>query len=224
MTADAQATRMTSHPSNRPYRRRIRNLLLEPRFQLKYTLMVVAVTVLVASALGAVAYNYSKGQTELLTIHRMERALDRGEEISPQFGADMLAYAAEADRRVLAAIVGGILALALALGLTGILVTHRLVGPAYRLRAMIGDVANGHWAVRGRLRKGDELQDIFQAFEGMVESLRAAQREEIALLDDAIQKAREAGVPEDAIAAIAEVRERMQSALDSSPASHSGRP
>jgi len=214
MTADAQATGMSSHPSNRPYRRRIRNLLLEPRFQLKYTLMVVVVTVLVASALGAVAYNYSKGQTELLTIHKMERALDRGEHVSDQFAADLQVYAAEADRRVLLAIGGGILAMAFALGLTGILVTHRLVGPAYRLRAMIGDVAKGHWAVRGRLRKGDELQDIFQAFEGMVESLRAAQRQEIALLDDAIQKARDAGVPDEAIAEISEVRKRMQSALE----------
>ena len=215
MTADAQATRMSSHPStNRPYRRRLRNLLLEPRFQLKYTLMVVVVTVLVASALGAVAYNYSKGQTELLTIQKMERALDRGEDISEQFTADMQAYAAEADQRVMLAIVGGILALALALGLTGILVTHRLVGPAYRLKSMIGDVAKGHWSIRGRLRKGDELQDIFGAFENMVESLRAAQREEIAQLDEAIQRARDAGVPDEAIAEILAVRQRMQSALD----------
>lgn len=213
MTAEARATRMTD-PAQRPYKRKLRNMLLEPRFQLKYTLMVVIVTVVVASALGALAYDYSRGQTELLTIHKMEAALDRGEDISIAFTADLEAYAAEADRKVLFAISGGILALAIALGVTGILVTHRLVGPAYRLRALIGDVAHGHWRVRGRLRKGDELQDIFLAFEDMVESLRQAQREEIAMLDDALDKARAAGVPDEAIAEISEVRARMQSALD----------
>lgn len=213
MTADAQATRMTD-PGQRTHKRKLRNMLLEPRFQLKYTLMVVVVTVVVASALGAVAYDYSRGQTELLTIHRMEAALDRGEDISADFTTDLQGYAAEADRKVLFAISGGILALAIALGVTGILVTHRLVGPAYRLRMLIGDVAQGHWRVRGRLRKGDELQDVFHAFEDMVESLRQAQRSEIAMLDDALDKARAAGVPDAAIAEIAEVRARMQSALD----------
>ena len=49
-------------------KRKLRNYLLDRRFQLKYTSMVVAVTMVVASILGTLAYQESKGQTEALQI------------------------------------------------------------------------------------------------------------------------------------------------------------
>jgi nitrogen fixation/metabolism regulation signal transduction histidine kinase len=111
-------------------------------------------------------------------------------------------------------IVGGIAILALALGVTGIVVTHKLVGPTYKMKRLIGEIADGHMKLSGRLRKGDELVDLYLALERMVESLRAAQQEEIDLLDHAIQKSREAGTPEEALQDIVEVRERMAATLE----------
>ena len=213
MTADVRTSDMPADPGRR-YKRNMRNWLLQPAFQLKYTFMVMAVTIVVASTLGAFAYKYSRGQTELLTIHRMETAIDRGEDVSEQFTIDLQHYAAEADRKVLTAIVVGILALALALGATGIVVTHRLVGPAYRLKNLLGNVRDGHWRVTGRLRKGDELQDIFEAYQEMIESLRQGQAEEIAMLDAALEKAATAGADEEAIASLRKLRDRMQAVLD----------
>lgn len=194
-----------------PVKRSFRNYLLVPKFQLKYTSMVVGVTVLVASVLGIQAYSYSKGQTEMLTINKMEA---QGEAINEQFVKDMEQYSLEADRKVAFSIVAGVLLLAFALGVTGIVVTHRLVGPAYRLKVLLRDVRDGHLRVQGRFRKGDELQDVFEAFQEMIESLRAAQAAEIALLDDAITKAKQVGVPSEAIAEVEQVRERMRAALD----------
>jgi len=214
MTAEAQAQAMSSKPPNGRKQRRFRNLLLQPRFQLKYTAMVVGVTLVVACVLGTFAYSYSKGQTELLAINRMETAIGSGEEITDEFTRDMERYAAEADTMVLLGIIGGILFMVLALGVTGIMVTHKLVGPAYRLKDLLRQVRDGHWNAKGRLREGDELHDIFEVFQEMTASLRAAQAEEIALLDAAIESARSAGVPDAAIADIVEVRRRMQSALD----------
>jgi hypothetical protein len=83
------------------------------------------------------------------------------------------------------------------------------------MRRLINEVADGHLRLAGRLRKGDELQEVFEAFERMVESLRKAQQEEVDLLDAAIQKAREAGTPEEALAHVVEVRERMMDQLES---------
>lgn len=214
MTAEAQAQPLPSKPPNGRKQRRFRNLLLQPRFQIKYTSMVVGVTLVVACVLGAFAYRYSKGQTELLAINRMETAITNGEEITDEFTQDMERYAAEADTQVLLGIIGGILFMVIALGTTGIMVTHKLVGPAYRLKDLLRQVRDGHWNAKGRLREGDELHDIFEAFQEMTASLRAAQTEEIALLDAAIESARAAGVPDDAIADVIEVRRRMQSALD----------
>ena len=65
MTAEAQSL----SPSGRAHPpRKLRNFLLEPKFQLKYTGMVVGVTLVVAAVLGFQAYEYSTGQTQLRTV------------------------------------------------------------------------------------------------------------------------------------------------------------
>lgn len=192
-------------------KRRFRNYLLVPSFQLKYTGMVVGVTVVVASVLGLIAFEYSRGQTEMLSMNRMAA---QGSSITEEFVRDLEEYSEAADRKVALSIIGGVLFLALVMTATGIVVTHRLVGPAYRLKLMLREVRDGRLRIRGRLRKGDELQDIFEAFQEMIVSLRAAQEQEIALLEAAIDRSKAAGVPKEAIADIESVRDRMRAALD----------
>ena len=102
MTAEAQPL---SNPSRSHPPRKLRNYLLQPKFQLKYTSMVVGVTVVVAAVLGFQAYSYSTGQTELLNIERMEA---KGGAVDERFIADLDNYAREADRKVLLAVLGGI--------------------------------------------------------------------------------------------------------------------
>ena len=207
MASTAQSVSKSGSP---PPKRRIRNFLLDPRFQLKYTMMVVAVTVVVAAVLGYFAYDYSVGQSESLNIVMLNQIDIMHPEAMERIEAD----AAAADRQVLMAIVGGILLMALALGTTGIIVTHKLVGPAYKLRRLLRDVADGHLKVAGRLRKGDELQEVFLAFEGMVEALRTRQEEEISTLEAAIGKAREAGASDDVLGEFIALRDRLQASLD----------
>lgn len=199
---------ITTQPSAPP-KRHLKNYLLDPRFQLKYTGMVVVVAVLVASVLGYFAYDYSKGQTQALTIQMaMQPDLD------PAVAADLEGVARQADQKVLLSIVVGILLLAVSLGVTGIVVTHKLVGPAYKMRRLLREVAEGKLKVAGGLRKGDELQELFEAFAAMVESLREAQAGEIAALDSALAAARERGIEDEALAPITSVRDRMQAQLD----------
>jgi len=147
MTAEAQQLSQSgrAHPQ-----RRLRNYLLQPKFQLKYTSMVVGVTVVVAAVLGFQAYTYSTGQTQLLNIERMER---KGGEIDERFIADMERYARAEDRKVMFGVLGGIAVLALALGITGIVVTHRMVGPAFRLKNALRKVSSGRLQLDGALRK-----------------------------------------------------------------------
>jgi methyl-accepting chemotaxis protein len=208
MTAQAERISYRSGPQAK---RRLRNYLLVPRFQLKYTAMVVGVTVVVAGVLGLQAYSYSTGQTEMVTINKMEA---KGSAIDDRFIRDLEEYSRQADRKVALGIASGVLLLALALGITGIIVTHRLVGPAYRMRMMLREVRDGRLKVSGRLRKHDELQDLFEAFQEMITALRTAQEKEIALLDGAIERAKAAGTPSDAIADVEAVRDRMRKSLE----------
>jgi methyl-accepting chemotaxis protein len=206
MTAEVQ--RVSHSPRTHPPRK-LRNFLLDPKFQLKYTLMVVAVTVAVAAVLGYYAYDYSRGQTQMLTMERSMKA-DSGDKATMAF---IEAEGHKEDRKVLLAILAGIGALALALGITGIVVTHRLVGPAYRLKQLIREVSGGHIHVAGALRKHDELQDVFEAFQSMVKNLRSAREEDIEELERAIEQARGSGASPDVVAALEGVRARLQRSL-----------
>ena len=196
-------------PQGAPPKRRLRNYLLDPRFQLKYTGMVVLVTVAVASVLGWFAYDHSKGQTESMTL-----TIAMQPDLNPDAAADLEGWAQAEDKKVLMSIVLGILALAITLAFTGIMVTHKLVGPAYKMRLLLNQVSDGKLKLQGRLRKGDELQELFEAFANMVESLREAQAREVAELDAAIAHAKESGIDASDLRAIQEVRDRMSAALD----------
>lgn len=190
-------------------KRKLRNYLLDKRFQLKYTGMVVGVTLVVASILGALAYRESQGQTEAMQVQ-----LAMQPDLDPQAVASLEAFGKERDRQILGGIVGGIAALVIALALTGIVVTHKMVGPAYKMRLLLARVAAGHLRVDGGLRKGDELQDVFNAFNDMVNTLRARQASEISLLDEALVKAENAGTPAEVLATFRQIRDRMQTELD----------
>ena len=204
------AINRASVPSERKGQRQLRNYLLDPKFQIKYVSMVVGVTVVVAAVLGIIAYGYSKGQTQMLTMAKMAQYT----ELDDQTYEFIRQEAEKADRSVILGIIGGIAVMVLSLGLTGIVVTHRLVGPAYKIKRLLRDVRDGHLRVDSRLRRGDELQDLFLAFEEMVSALRAAQEKEVAQLEAAIAQAREAGTPEEALRQVEMVRDRMREAID----------
>jgi methyl-accepting chemotaxis protein len=178
VTAEGQTLTKTSPP-----KRKLRNFLLDARFQLKYTAMVVFVTVVVAGILGAIAYSESSEQSRNLNM-----MLDFQREFMSEEAAQLIEDSAdEYDRKLLFGIIGGIVVLALAMGLTGIVVTHRIVGPAYKLRRLINHVGDGHLEVAGRLRKGDELKEVFDAFERMIVELRRRQESEISMLNEVIE-------------------------------------
>jgi hypothetical protein len=54
--------------------------------------------------------------------------------------------------------------LVLVIGLAGVVVTHKIAGPVFKMKRLLGELAKCHFRVVARLRKGDELQDFFDAF------------------------------------------------------------
>ena len=189
--------------------RRMRNYLLDRRFQLKYTGMVLLVTVSVASGLGYVAYRFSKGQTESLTAHIAAQP-----DLGADTASDLERFAKQEDRKVRNAIISGVLLLTLALGLTGIIVTHRVVGPAYRMRRLFEHVGEGKFEVTTGIRKGDELQELFHSFAQMVEALRDQRAGEIEQLEDTLIKMEAAGVQSTYITELRAVLERIRKTVD----------
>jgi methyl-accepting chemotaxis protein len=189
--------------------RKMKNYLLDRRFQLKYTGMVLVVTIAVAGVLGYVAYDFSKGQTEAFTAQ-----LAAQPDLDPDIASDLEQFAKQEDRKVRNAILIGVALMTLALGLTGIVVTHRVVGPAYRMRRLFEHVGEGHLEVVTGIRKGDELQELFHSFADMIESLREQRTEDIDRLENTLTKMEAAGVQSAHITQLRAVLDRIRKSVD----------
>lgn len=53
----------------------------------------------------------------------------------------------------------------------GVMITHRIVGPALVLKRKMQELSDGDYSARVFLRKGDELKDLADTFNSMAESL-----------------------------------------------------
>ena len=190
--------------------RKFKNYLLDRRFQLKYTGMVLLVTVTVAGVLGYIAYDFSKGQTEAFTAQ-----LAAQPDLDAETAADLEQFANAEDRKVRNAIVAGVVLLTIALGLTGILVTHRFVGPAYRMKRLFEHVGDGHLEVNTGIRKGDELQDLYKSFAEMVESLREQRTEDVERLEATVARMEAAGVESAYVTELRSLLDRIRKTVDS---------
>ena len=99
------------------------------------------------------------------------------------------------------------------IGLLGIYFTHKVAGPVYKMKRLLRQVGQGNLRVEARLRKGDELQDFFDAFTQMVAGLRDMEKKQLDDVDKAID-AVDRGAKDEAKASLGRVREAMKSALE----------
>jgi nitrogen fixation/metabolism regulation signal transduction histidine kinase len=240
-----------------PSKRRIRNYLLDPRFQLKYAGLLVGVAMVLMAALGAViwrtasvaaqqartaadqaehAMRESQTSSTLVRMQMLERAPDNPElvqtlqhelaDIERQGQLNLARVQQqrreiEQNRRRMAyTLVGSALALMLLLGAAGIVITHKVVGPVFKLKRLLRQVGTGRLDIRERLRKGDELEDLFETFLQMCESLKGYQRAELHKLEDAIREVEASGAAPSALARLTELRDEMRLALGAPDSVH----
>ncbi|WP_437596133.1 HAMP domain-containing protein [Sorangium sp. So ce590] len=219
MTSPAQ-----DHATARPAPRR--KLLLNPRFQLKYTGLLVSVVLAVMAVLGLVIWQtasvaneqaqYAATQAELALkeaansakILKMSTAALGGDnaELDSTLDEELEKTNREHERnlaevakrraeveglrqRLLNILVGGGVFLLVVLGVLGIFITQRIVGPVHQLKRLCRQVGTTRLTIGGGLRKGDELGDLFDTFVQMTYSLKALQTGRLATLDAAIERA-----------------------------------
>jgi nitrogen fixation/metabolism regulation signal transduction histidine kinase len=132
------------------------------------------------------------------------------------------AFLISEQRHVLLLLVGMFAVLVVGIGAFGIVFTHRVAGPIFKMKRLLLEVGAGKLTVRERLRRGDELHDFFQTFEQMVKSLRERQEAELAHVDRILQKLEAAPVSvrgtkevdADGIDLLMQLRQEMQHQLD----------
>lgn len=117
------------------------------------------------------------------------------------------------QRQIGSALVGVLALLVVLVGLAGIVVTHKIAGPIFKMKKQLRALRDGDYKVPYPLRKGDELVDFFEEFRSMVTALRRRQEEEIALLDRAIANL-EPRTQADELRELRSLRAEMQASLD----------
>jgi nitrogen fixation/metabolism regulation signal transduction histidine kinase len=236
--------------STAPYKRSLRNLLIDSRFQLKYAGFLVLVAVVISGIMGAVLYTTTRAMVEesAKVVEESARVSEESRKVSEisrmnvgELASDspelLAVFTREADahdraiaeqQRVIAedqamlihrqsvvieSLTIGLALMVLTIGLLGIYFTHKVAGPVFKMKRLLKQVGKGSLRVEARLRRGDELQDFFDAFTHMVAGLRDMEKRQLDEVDatlDAIER----GAKDEAVALLGRVREDMKGALE----------
>ena len=194
-----------AEPTGGAAMRQRRVYLVDRAFQLKYTLLLVATGLAVALAFGLWIWQAHLQISDLVAVDPAIRPLIEA-----------------SDRNLAVVFVGIALLMAGALGLVGILVTHRVAGPIFVMGHYMSVLAQGRYPRMRTLRHRDELKGFFQNFLEAVVTLKRREAEHAAVLEDAVERMRAASsrAPElgPAIEALeAAARERRQALAADDP-------
>ncbi len=173
-----------------------RHYLVDRGFQLKYAVLMAIAGLVVAAVFGLWLHQAHAQATALLAPDGETRALVE-----------------RSDRLLLAAFGAIALLLAAALGLLGVVITHRVAGPVFVMGHYLEVLAKGRFPRMRTLRRSDELKAFFRTFIEAVDGMKAREARHAAVLEDAVQRMRAAAArsPEllpaiDALAAAARER------------------
>jgi HAMP domain-containing protein len=163
------------------YTRRV--YVVDRRFQLKYTGLLVLFGGAIMAAFGYAVWREVLTNSDLLEGKRIEQGLLAGKQGGGLPMADFHDELLSADHRMLAIILLASVAVAVTLGLLGILITHRIAGPVLVLSRYAEALAEGTYPPMRALRKNDELQAYFELFRRAVDRLKEREATELADLE-----------------------------------------
>jgi TfoX/Sxy family transcriptional regulator of competence genes len=173
--------------------RKVSNMLVDTRFQLKYTAVVMLLALAIFSVLGWLYYNERRTSTELLDVgEAFDRNLalpgdgetsDYVAESLKELEEEMEPEVATRDATVVYAMLGAVAFLVLFLAGAGIYVTHKMAGPLYALENFIRAVREGRWESVRHLRRGDEFRQVGEEFKALAETIRSRHGDELAALE-----------------------------------------
>lgn len=229
-------TTATSAEQSGAHKRSVRNYLLDSRFQLKYAGFLVLVAIAISAVMGVVLY-----ETTGAVVTESSALVDESRKVSEvsrmnvkDFAPDSPELLAEFNReadahdkliseqqaslirrqqRMIQSLVGGLALMVVLIGLLGILFTHKVAGPVYKMSRLLKLVGEGQLQVAASLRRGDELREFFDTFTTMVSRLRDREKNKLEQVEAALA-ALDRGAKDDAVAALSGVRDTMKRRLD----------
>jgi len=214
-TTSTQAERQAQAPAGKPPaaagasftgKRQLRNFLLD-RMQLRYTAIIVLISIALTSGLGYVVMSKAHEATKTVEVQVKTSDLD---EVAQK---DIIDSFYARDRLLLLSIVGFGTLLSLILAGYGIVITHKVAGPLYKISTYYAKMREGHLGPVYNLRKGDQLQEHFEQFRTMHEAVRKRTQEEVEQLAKAIAGLEAAGASGEHIEALRALKKKKEDSL-----------
>ena len=107
-------------------------------------------------------------------LERQSQAIDAAYQAEQVQVAEQRRDVARESTRIGWLVLCSVVVFVLAVLLLGIVITHRIAGPVYRVRRLLADLGEGRREVpRHGLRDGDELRELFDSASSLVKTLRA---------------------------------------------------
>jgi hypothetical protein len=177
MAESAQATAAPPQAKVK-HQRHLRNYLLNKGLQLRFTIVIVAISATLTGGLGWVVMSKAHEASRVVQVRAMDPTDEMAQQLVTQF--------AHNDKVMLAVLVAFGLLLSVVLSAYGIVLTHKIAGPLYKVTLYLDKMRDGKLGQVYALRKGDELVEFFEHFKAAHDSIRARTEADIALLDKAI--------------------------------------
>lgn len=160
-------------------KRSMKNLLLDRKFQLGWVVRVVVSTTLIVSVMGYFLYNTVADANDQMLAQQLEDMT-----ITPEAAKAFIKETQKEKSYTLFLLIGGLFSLVAVLGVFTVFSTHKIAGPAYKLRRLFSSIDGDHLQLWAKLRKADELQETFVEFDEMLRRIREDRRRDLAILEE----------------------------------------
>jgi hypothetical protein len=181
-------------------KRKMRHMLLNARFQLKYCFMMVGMSSVISIMLGYFLVDQMRENSRML---QLEAELD----------AAFQAQLADSDAQTVLVMIATLALFNVALFLIGVFITHRMAGPIYVFRRYLLALSEGRIPQIRRLRKGDEFKEVLEALEIACDGIQGRTEADIALLNRAVDALSGQGDREEVRQSLLEQVEKKRAAL-----------
>jgi len=151
------------------YKRRLSNFLLDKKLQLRYVLLVVTLSGLIAGTLGYLLYHQRGLANDSLANQFRDPELARA---MREIGNTAVNEFENDDLWLVAKMIAAGLGLVVVLSAYLVIMTHKVAGPLYKVGLYFDKMADGKLGNVTPLRRGDMLQDFYVAFRDMHVAVR----------------------------------------------------
>ncbi len=172
----------------KPYRRTLKNFLLDRKLQLRYIITITAVSAVIAGVLGFLIWRQGSETTDDV-VANIARTYADDAALSDDVASDL----SESDDKLIWQMAGFGAGLALILSLFLLILTHKVAGPLFKLSMHFDDLALGKFKEVRSLRRFDMLHGFHSKFEHTHAAMRTALVDDIAAMEAVLTAAGDAG-------------------------------